>query len=131
MQTKICLSVYGEMYIIDPSRVLYMQADDHYTHVYYSSGNYFMVPFGLSKVEAVVSEHLGEKPFLVRLGRKYIVNTHRVFHVNFMKQVLQLSDDSGTNHSLRIPKPVLRGLMQILDWGKSDSAGADDTPPEL
>lgn len=119
------------MYIIDPSRVLYMQADDHYTHVYYSSGNHFMVPFGLSKVETAVSEHLGEKPFLVRLGRKYIVNTHRVFHVNFMKQVLQLSDDSGTNHSLRIPKPVLRGLMQILDSGKSDSAGTDDTPSEL
>lgn len=100
--------------MIDLDRVMYLQADDHYTHVYYSSGTHFMVPFGLSKVEAAIAGRLGTDKFLIRLGRKYIVNTRRIFHINCVKQVLQLSDDHGTNHSLSLPKPILHGLMQML-----------------
>lgn len=117
------------MYMIDLVKVLYLQADDHYTHVYYSSGTHFMVPFGLSKVEEAISGLPVDEKFLVRLGRKYIVNKHRIFHVNSVKQVLQLSDDHGTNHSLRLPKPVLHKLMQMLSSGK-DSLPADNTSDE-
>lgn len=106
------------MFMIDLVKVLYMQADDHYTHVYYSSGTHFMVPFGLSKVEEAISGHPAKEKFLIRLGRKYIVNKHRIFHVNSVKQVLQLSDEHGTNHSLRLPKPVLHKLMQMLSSEK-------------
>lgn len=114
MQTTLCLSVYGEMYVIDPAKVIYLQADDHYTHVYYTSGTHFMVPFGLSKVEAAISANLTEDKFLVRLGRKYIVNTRRIFHINTVKQIVRLTDDHGANHALHLPKPVLHGLMQML-----------------
>jgi len=112
------------MYVIDLDRVIYLQADDHYTHVYYTSGTHFMVPFGLSKVEAAISGKLSDDKFLVRLGRKYIVNTRRVFHVNSVKQVVQLTDDHGTNHALRLPKPILHMLMQMLD--SSDPQPDDD-----
>ena len=115
MQTILCLSVYGEMYQIDFQRVMYLQADDHYTHVYYASGTHFMVPFGLSKMEAAISEKFPEAAsYLLRLGRKYIVNTRRVFHINVVKQVLQVADDHGTHHSLTLPKPVLRALIHTM-----------------
>ena len=102
------------MYVVDLAKVMYFQADDHYTHVYYSSGTHFMVPFGLAKVEAAVSEFLGGGSFLVRLGRRHIINMHRVFHVNTMRQELHLSDDQGSTLVLHLPKQVLRGLMAVL-----------------
>ena len=55
MENKLCFSVYGELYVVDLDRMLYFEADDHYTHVYYSSGTHFMIPFGLAKVEAALS----------------------------------------------------------------------------
>lgn len=103
--------------MIDLDRVMYLQADDHYTHVYYASGTHFMVPFGLSRVDDAISQQLSPDKFLIRLGRKYIVNTRRIFHINTVKQVVQLSDDHGANHSLHLPKPILHGLMQMLSSG--------------
>ena len=118
MDTRMCLCLYGEMYVVDLARVMYFQADDHYTHVYYSSGTHFMVPFGLARVEAAVSDFLGCGSFLVRLGRGHIVNMHRVFHVSTVRQELRLSDDQGSTLVLHLPKQVLRGLMSVLSERK-------------
>lgn len=115
MQTnRLCLGLYDELYVIDLELVLYFQADDHYTHVYYASGAHFLLPFGLSKVEAAVGEITEDTKFLVRLGRKYIVNTRRIFHINTIKQTLLLSDDHGNTQSIHLPKPVLRSLMELM-----------------
>lgn len=80
MENKLCFSVYGELYVVDLDRMLYFEADDHYTHVYYSSGTHFMIPFGLAKVEAALSNKGRAGDAFLRLGRKYIVNIRRVFH---------------------------------------------------
>ena len=85
MENKLCFSVYGELYVVDLDRMLYFEADDHYTHVYYSSGTHFMIPFGLAKVEAALSNKGRAGDAFLRLGRKYIVNIRRVFHVNAVK----------------------------------------------
>ena len=120
MENKLCFSVYGELYVVDLDRMLYFEADDHYTHVYYSSGTHFMIPFGLAKVEAALSDKGTAGDAVLRLGRKYIVNTRRVFHVNAVKQVAVLVDDHGTNYTLHLPKPVLRMLMENIS-GKLDT----------
>ena len=106
--------MYGELYVVDLDRMLYFEADDHYTHVYYSSGTHVMSPFGLAKVEAALSNKGRAGDAFLRLGRKYIVNIRRVFHVNAVKQVAVLADDHGTNYTLRLPKPVLRMLMEDI-----------------
>lgn len=115
MDHKLCFSIYGELYVVDLERVMYFEADDHYTHVYYASGVHFMIPFGLSKVETAVDNRLAENTFFMRLGRKYIVNTRRVFHVNAIKQIALLVDDHNNNYTLRLPKSVLRDLMEKLN----------------
>ena len=48
---RLCLNMHDELYVIDLGQTIYFMADDHYTHVYYSNGVRFMVPFGLSRVE--------------------------------------------------------------------------------
>ena len=113
-ETNLCLCAYDELYIIDLERVLYLQADDHYTNVYYASGTHFLVPFGLVKIEALISNMPAVRSHLLRLGRKYIVNTRRVFRINTVKELLYLTDDEGNTLSLHISKPVLRNLINSL-----------------
>lgn len=50
MNDILCLGAYDELYRIDTSLILYFEADDHYTNVYYANGTHFVIPFGLSKV---------------------------------------------------------------------------------
>jgi DNA-binding LytR/AlgR family response regulator len=114
MGKKLCLSIYGELYMIDLEMVMYLQADDHYTIAYYTSGTHFMIPFGLSKVETAIAEKLDGDNFLIRLSRKYIVNIRCIFHINAIKQEIQLADASGCSHSLHFPKAVLRKLIDML-----------------
>ena len=90
---------------------MYFQADDHYTNVYYATGTHFIVPFGLSKVEAIIAKTPSVSGVLLRLGRKYIVNTRRIFRVSTVKEMLYLADNHGNNISLHISKPVLRSLI--------------------
>ena len=111
---RIVLSSYNEMYVIHCDSVLYMQADDHYTHVTYISGAHFMMPFSLSKVEQYICALDTDERFLVRVGRKYIINLHHVFHVNTVKQIVLLADANGKNHSLTLPKQILRNLIVML-----------------
>ena len=65
---------------------------------------HFMIPFGLAKVEAALSDKWKAGDAFLRLGRKYIVNTRRVFHVNAVKAVAVLVDDHGTNYTLHLPQ---------------------------
>ena len=110
----LCLSAHDELYLIDLNQVLYMQADDHYTEVYYASGIHFMVPFGLVKIEAQITAMPEARTSHLRLGRKFIVNTKRIFRINTTKEMLYLSDDAGNSVPLHVTKPVLRSLMDYI-----------------
>ena len=116
MQKKLCLRAYNELYVIDLEMVMYLQADDHYTHVYYSSGTHFMVPFGLSKVEQAITNitTTGER-FLIRMGREFILNLRCIYQINTVKQIVMLSDNHGINLSLHLSKPVLRSLIETVN----------------
>jgi len=114
MQDSLYFRIQGELYVVKLSSVMYFKADDHYTHVYYASGTHFMMPFLLSRVETAITESgVGGDRFL-RLGRTYIIDTARVFHVNIIKKVVLLCDDSGGTHTISVPKHVLQELSDRL-----------------
>ena len=123
--SNLCLSAHDELYIVHLDRVLYMQAEDHYTHVYYTSGTTFMVPYGLGQVEEAVRQNDGQGNTLLRLGRKYIINTSRIFRISTIRDTLYLSDDHGNHVALHIAKPILRSLINSMK--KADAP--DDTKP--
>lgn len=112
--STLCLSAHDELYIIDLSRVLYLQADDHYTHIYYTADTHFMVPFGLGAVEAQIAAFSDAKSSLIRLGRKYIVNIRNIFRISTIKESIYLADSQGGTVDLHIAKPVLRSLMDLV-----------------
>lgn len=112
---RLCLSLYDELYLIDLGQTLYFMADDHYTHVYYSSGTRFMVPFGLSRIEERLTLFAVHHPHsFARLGRKYIVNLSAIHNISTTKQTLSLLAANGKSVSLQISKPVLRDLLTLI-----------------
>ncbi|MGN0234072.1 MAG: LytTR family transcriptional regulator DNA-binding domain-containing protein [Bacteroidaceae bacterium] len=115
MTDKLLFRIYGEMYLVDLPQVLYFKADDHYTHVYTNSGTHMVMPFGLNKVEAAIAQRMPEDNFLIRLGRTYIVNIKRIYHINMLKQSVLLADEHGQVHSLHFSRQVLQSLMEHLE----------------
>lgn len=107
---RLCLNTYEELYMVSLSEILYIQADDHYCQVRYVSGVTFMLPYGLGQVEEMI-RRAAKGSHLVRLGRRYIVNTDRILYVSTAKQSLVLVDSMGAKHDLRVSKPILRGLI--------------------
>ena len=107
------------MYVINLEIVMYFQADDHYSHVYYATGATFMVSYGLSQIETFIAEQHPFQSNFLRLGRKYVINTSFLFHINTVKQIILLNDLSGTSHSLHIAKPVLRDLIKRFECSRN------------
>lgn len=119
------LGSYDELYIIDLNRVLFMQADDHYTHVHYSADIHFMVPSGLGAIEERIAPKI--KSYLIRLGRKYIINTHHIYRISTIKGCVCLFDANGNTVSLPISKPILRSLIELMKTGEVKPHKVSDT----
>ena len=111
---RLCLKSRDEVFFVDLDRVLYLKADDHYAHVYYTSGAHFMVPFSLGRLEEMVIATLGADSYMRRLGRKYVVNTRCVFSINTVREQLSLADAHGKIENIHLPKLVLRELIDAL-----------------
>jgi len=112
---NLYLGGHDEMYLINLDMVMYFQADDHYSHVFYATGTNFMVSYGLSQIESFIIDQNPLQSCFLRLGRKYIVNLSFLFHINTVKQIVLLTDMNGTSHSLHIAKPVLRDLIDKFE----------------
>jgi DNA-binding LytR/AlgR family response regulator len=123
-KTKICLTGRDELYVVDLENVLYMQADDHYTHIFYSTSHHFLVPYGLSVIEEIIKQKGSDSVELLRLGRKYIINMSRIYHINSVKGNVSLADDEGKNVVLHISKPIIRGVVELLQSDLSLSASS-------
>jgi DNA-binding LytR/AlgR family response regulator len=115
LTNKLYLCSYDELYVINLDELLYLEADDHYTNVCCTNGDSYMVPYGLSKIEQKITEKLGAGSHIIRLGRKYVINTHRLVRCSTIKEQLHLHNDLGEKVVLHISKPVLRSLIELLN----------------
>ena len=112
--TTLCLSAHDELYIINLEKVIYMQADDHYTHIYYSSTTHFMVPYGLGDIKSRLMNLPHAKSQFIRLGRKYIINLKLIFRISTIKETLSLTDTHNGTIEIHVSKPVLRSLIELM-----------------
>lgn len=112
---NLFLSVYGELFVIHLEKVMYMQADDHYTHVYYSSECHFMVPFGLSQMEKAIVQLPDQRgAHMVRVGRKYIINMDMIYHINVLRRSINLSNWDGNSVVLEVSQAALKDLVALI-----------------
>lgn len=70
MNNKMLLSTYSEVYVIDCTTLMYLQAEDHYTHLYTAHGGHMLLPFALSQVVGALAEPVHQGLRLYRMGRR-------------------------------------------------------------
>ena len=107
-KSSMCLTLCGEIYMLNLDEALLFEADDHYTKIRNLYGNKIMVPFCLGEIEREIRTRFPDHNNLVRMGQKYIINKNRVFHMNALKQTVSLYDSNGQVVVLN----ALRSLMQ-------------------
>lgn len=117
---KLNLTTQDELYLIDIPRVVYFQADDHYSYVYYNTEVHLQLPFSLGTIEAAIKQTHEAGASLVRMGRKYIVNTDRIIRVSSIQCKLYLCDEQGKTHTLSLSKPIIRDLIGNKSRTKDD-----------
>ena len=84
-KSNMCLILCGEIYMLNLDDALLFEADDHYTEIHNLYGNKIMVPFCLGEIEREIRTRFPDHNNLVRMGRKYIINKNRVFHMNALE----------------------------------------------
>jgi len=113
---KICINNRDEMVMLFVDNIAYIMADGNYTKVCYIGGMTIVLSFGISKVEAMISEvfsHGKVSPF-IRLGRSVIVNQLFLYDINILKQHLVLSDSIKNIITLKLPKPLLKKYKDLV-----------------
>lgn len=89
---------------------MYIEADDHYANVFYTTGAHFMVPFGLSRIEGIMSPI----PYIIRAGRKYLVNIKHLVSINNVKQIVMFLNDKGESISIKLSKEAVKEVLMHL-----------------
>jgi DNA-binding LytR/AlgR family response regulator len=123
---NILLNSRDEFINLDPSKVIFFEADGNYTHVTFQNGYRTMLFVALSKIEKLLAmqmrkpEQDAKEETFIRIGRKYIIHRSYVFKVDIPHQRLLLSDMQHTQvYTLNIAKEALKQLKLIL----TDSTG--------
>ena len=111
----IYLSTRDELYRLDISRIVYLEADGNYTRIFMKNGLAVMLCTGLAKMNELIKARFPADTYkFVRIGKKYIVNLAFFFSLNTLKQKLVLSDQSSFSVTLDISKEALKSLKDYL-----------------
>lgn len=113
---NLIFHTYDGFTSVRSDQVLFFEADDHYSNIFYYSGYSFMLPFGLGAIENTIKEYQNEGgDKFMRLGRKYIVNIDYIHQVNTVSQTITFINASANKVTIRLPKNVIRDLIGILE----------------
>jgi len=110
-----------ELVRVDLMHVVYFEADDNYTYVYFSNGAKVVLLCSLTSMEQLISEKLKGKvrPF-IRIGKRYIVNSSCILQINVLKKKLILTSfNTPQLFVLSISKEALKNLKDL--YVKKDS----------
>ena len=104
-----------ELIRVDLMHVVYFEADDNYTSVYFSNGAKVMLLCSLTKMEELIDEKEKGKvhPF-IRVGKRYIVNQLCILQINTVKKKLVLTSfDAPQLYVLSVSKEALKSLKEL------------------
>lgn len=97
---------------VDLSMVVYFESDGNYTHIHFRNGIDVMVLTTLANIVTILNKHVAShNTRFVRLGKRHIINTAYVLHINTLKQTLMLTDYVNPNpFVINVSKEALRDL---------------------
>lgn len=109
------LSTRDELYRLDISCIVYLEADGNYTRIYMKNGLVVMLCMGLAGMNELIKAKITADSYkFLRIGKKYTVNLAFFFSLNTLKQKLVLSDQSSFSVTLDISKEALKSLKDYL-----------------
>ena len=105
-----------ELIRVNLKYVVYFEADDNYTHIFFSNGVKATILNTLSNMERLIDEKLNGKPQpFIRIGKRYIVNSLCIFQVNTLKKRLLLTSfEYPQLFTLSVSKEALKTLKEEL-----------------
>lgn len=112
---ELLFNTRDELIKVNLKHVVFFEADDNYTHVYFSNGIKASLLCTLSNMEQLIDEKLKRQvqPF-IRIGRRYIVNSSCIFQINTLKKKLLLTSfNSPQLYTLSVSKEALKKLKDL------------------
>lgn len=113
--TLLYFQTRDELVKVDLSKVIFFESDGNYTNVNFANGCKATVLMSLTDLEELIDSKITtqRKPF-IRVGRKFIINSSYIFHINILRQRLVLTNClDSTIYTLTVSKEALRNIKNL------------------
>jgi len=104
---KIKIPTNSGIELLDPSQIIYLQAEGTYTHVILKDSKVIFSSFNLGRIK---NEHLPANGFL-QISRSYVVNVSYLKRVERHNLEIILQGDNGEDINLKYSRNYLQNLL--------------------
>jgi two-component system, LytTR family, response regulator len=104
---KIKIPTNSGIELLDPSQIIYLQAEGTYTHVMLKDNKVIFSSFNLGRIK---NEHLPTNGFL-QISRSYVVNVSYLKRVERHNLEIILQGDNGEDINLKYSRNYLQNLL--------------------
>ena len=114
MEKWIYFQNRDELLRVNLHKVVYFEADANYTNIYTVNNMKIVVGMNLSNTQQMISRQSQDQmPVFMRIGKKFIVNTHFICQIHIAKQKLVLSDFERFAFTLPVSKEALKTVKDL------------------
>ena len=109
------INTRDELLRIDCSKIVYMEGDGNYTTIVLINKLKATVGMNLAEMQRFISERMKERAsFLVRIGKRFIVNVNFIHKINVLHQSLTVTDGVHFAFQLGISKEALKQMKVLM-----------------
>lgn len=109
------INTRDELLRIDCSKIVYIEGDGNYTTIVLVNKVKATVGMNLAEMQRFLSEKLQERAsFLVRIGKRFIVNVNYIHQINVLRQSLTVTDGVHFAFQLGISKEALKQMKVLM-----------------
>lgn len=116
MKTEfLYINTRDELLRIDCSKIVYMEGDGNYTTIVLVNKLKATVGMNLAEMQRFISDKMQERAsFLVRIGKRFIVNVNFIHQINVLRQSLTITDGIHFAFQLGISKEALKQMKTLM-----------------
>lgn len=109
------INTRDELLRIDCSKIVYMEGDGNYTNIVLVNKLKATIGMNLAEMQRFISESMQERAsFLVRIGKRFIVNVNFIHKINVLHQTLTVTDGVHFAFQLGISKDALKQMKALM-----------------
>lgn len=100
---------------IEPSKIVYFEADGNYTHIRMVNKLHASICVNLGEMMKILEAQIPNVSYMFRrLGRKYIINMQYIYLIDVFEQKLILSDYDHFAFQVNVSKEALKELLEHI-----------------